>query len=178
MILNFEKEIHLFEKKGQWTSVLDMLWESYLHSKDDLNVNLHLALELWYIISYKAEDYIKNDEIEDLYKKIYDVYQNAKVLFAEDFLYNLFFGYMMIVAPYYFMAPDDDYDSFWQYGYRMCEKARSIKPTDPIAILFCAQKDYDDNFLRAKEKNTAFINEAFPLNSGAVNNYFRDVLLS
>ena len=176
--------LHL-EERNQWVNAIEFLLQEWRNDKQSLNKLLCAAMETWYVMLYYdqlmayCDQFICTDDtISKLFNQLNELTTFGFRNFSDDFLFNLFFGYMIFHVPYHFCIPvgeksENSYDFVRQFGYSMCEKAFCLQPKSVIAKLFLLSKEFDDAFSQAAREGKDEINRLFPEGKSAVIDYFR-----
>lgn len=139
MKILYRQEIIKLEKQNQWKQILDILRNDWENNRTDINDYLCYSLELWFVLNY-FEGYLRNTkdlEFNELLSQLKELYKYGTLVFKDDSYYNVYYGYMIYIMPYYFL--DMIYqspDKLVKIGHEMIKKAFLIDPIDPILSSF------------------------------------------
>jgi len=182
-VLVFPASVCYLEKQNQWDRAVIYLVEDWRSNKSDLDKLLCAATEVWFVLVFfeqlKFSGMIRKSVLLDYLDELSEyAFEHC----SDEFLFNLFFGYMIALFPYFFSISgedeqEDSYDYKQQYGFSMCEEAYKLQPESSVAKLFClGNGDDDDTFLEAARAASEEIERVFPDGGGAVVDYFRGIL--
>jgi hypothetical protein len=138
--LHFDNRIPQLEKENRWKSVVDIVLAQWTDSPNDLNRLVCAGTQLWYTLF--VMDYIKNDpsppnDIEyvpemQLQKDLMRVTQYGFKYFADNAVFNAYFGYMISAMPYFFLVYDGDYLGWQTKGIEMLCYSYRLVPEHPF----------------------------------------------
>lgn len=138
--LFFEPEIKALEARHQWISAA--LLQYHLWKKDPMNLNAILCAgtQVWYGIlaidydmlnpKYSQKNIDQDDEI--LYSMLMEITRWGEKHFLHNAVFNVYFGYMIKVMPYFFLDYEGDYDGWQSKGIGMIGYAYRVEPENPL----------------------------------------------
>jgi hypothetical protein len=186
MLLNFPEHMKKLDTKQQWATALDRLFEEWLNKKDNLDRLLCLSTALWYYLEFEDElDYYRKskDKIdtfiqidrENLMSRLAEVTDFGMEHFQNDFRFNMFFGFMISMFPYFFYG---DFDTLREQAFQMGKKACELEPDNPVPrIWYYGYFSNHPLYAKAKKEAAPLVKKLFPENGSEVECYFRDMLL-
>lgn len=135
--LSFDRRISVLEKENRWKTAVDIVFENWKDSPNDLNSLICAGTQLWYTLL--VMDYIKNapfppaDDFEivtdeQLQINLMDVTRHGFKFFSDNSIFNAYFGYMISVMPYFFLDYKGDYLGWKKKGIEMICRAYSLDP--------------------------------------------------
>jgi len=175
-MINFPTCIRLLEEQNQWEQAIYYLLKEWKSDQFNLNKLLCASTEIWFVLVFfeRLEEAEQIDE-QWIQSELKDMTDFGFQHFPDEMLFNLFFGYMIILFPYYFDIGDNDYDDKQQLGSEMCLKALQICPNNPVAKIFC-RNELDDIFSQLLKEGEAYVCAHFPEDGSEVIQYYRRIL--
>lgn len=138
--LIFGDEIPKLEKENRWKSVVDIVFQQWKSTPNDLNSLLCAGTQLWYTLL--VMDYIKNDPFPpdnvefvsnvQLQNNLMNVTRYGFEFFSDNSIFNAYFGYMISVMPYYFLDYNEDYLGWKSKGIEMMRRSYNLDPSSPF----------------------------------------------
>ena len=144
-IIKFPSEIIEYERQGRWDMAVEFAYEYWQAAPMELERLLYAGIELWY--SILEEDYYcsapRQSEVRKTLAKFLPVLELENKLaevtrwgiehFEDSPAFNLYFGYMMQVMPYFFLDYGGDYHGWREKGLAMQRRAYEMDPTNSLA---------------------------------------------
>lgn len=129
-ILTFNMEIYDLEKQFKWTECIELLYEQWKQDPANMNHLLLAGTELWYILlEYNYyEDALWDTSYGDGFDKELAISSPIEITnygerkFMNNPVFNIYFGIMINVYPYFFMSKDD-YKEWFDKGKEMIKRA-------------------------------------------------------
>ena len=138
--LLFDKRIADLEKNNRWKTAADIVLEQWETNPNDLNCVLCAGTQLWYTIL--VMDYIRDDPspptaiefIPDiqLKKHLMNVTRYGFKHFANNPIFNAYYGYMICLMPYFFLDYNGDYLGWQEKGHKMMRRSYNLDPNSPF----------------------------------------------
>lgn len=139
-VLNFDEKVIDLEKKLQWDDAIDFLYQRWKQNPFDLNNLLCAGTESWYVlevfsypVNYSYEDGRKLSDPERIADYLTEVTRWGFQHFADNAVFNAYFGYMMQCIPYIFLDFKGDYDGWQKKGENMMRLGYQQEPDNPFA---------------------------------------------
>lgn len=155
--LLFDKRIATLEKDNRWKTVVDIVLQQWEASPNDLNCLLCVGTQLWYTLL--VMDYIRNDPFPptavefvpdiQLQKHLMNVTRYGFKHFANNPIFNAYYGYMICLMPYFFPDYNGDYLGWQAKGSEMLRRSYKLDPNSPFTRAMYFEKD-------GYEKDTPF----------------------
>ena len=138
--IEFDRTLLKLEKEKCWKTASDIVFQQWKDDPADLNCLLRAGTQLWYTLL--EMDYIRNSPmlVEDielasdqqLQNNLMDVTRYGFKYFADNAIFNAYFGYMISVMPYYFIDYEGDYDGWKAKGIEMMRRSHRLSPNNPF----------------------------------------------
>jgi len=175
-MFRFPVYVKEMEKQKKWSEVLGALYKDWAAKKDDLNLLLCIGSELWYCLEFGDEHEMSHMIDKQKAKcQLDEVFSFGSTFFSEEYTFNLFFGYMISLFPYFF---NGDFDEMQQKAKEMLRKACELEPNNPVPrIWYYGSHSNHPLYKTAKQEAYESVCLLFPKNGTAVENYMRDMLL-
>ena len=166
-LLAFDKRIPELEKKNRWKTAADIVLQQWRDSPRELNRLLCAGTQLWYtllVMDYiKAEpfppDNIEIVAVPEVQSDLMTVTQYGFAHFANNPVFNAYFGYMISVMPGHFSDHNGDYLEWKAKGIEMIHRSYDLAHDNP----FTKAIRYE---LEGYEKDTAYYDACKELWSG------------
>lgn len=154
----FDQDIIALEKCHKWKSASATAYQRWKAAPDNLRYLLCAGTEIWYALymnfvymfdPFPPAELELGDEsvLEDM---LWDVALYGEHYFSEDPEFNMYFGYMYNIHPYYFRGYRGDYSGCQKRGESMIQKAARTVPNNPIYAAF-AYQNTENNFAYSSE---------------------------
>ena len=147
--LTFDKRIPKLEKKNCWKTAVDIVMQQWLANPHDLNCLLCAGTQLWYTLL--VMDYIRNDPspptavefVPDiqLQKHLMNVTRYGFKHFANNPIFNAYYGYMICLMPYFFLDYNGDYLGWQTKGIEMMRLSYRLDPDNPFTRAMYYEQD-------------------------------------
>lgn len=147
--LTFDKRIPKLEKKNCWKTAVDIVMQQWLANPHDLNCLLCAGTQLWYTLL--VMDHIRNDPspptavefIPDiqLQKHLMNVTRYGFKHFANNPIFNAYYGYMIYLMPYFFLDYNGDYLGWQAKGIEMMCLSYRLDPDNPFTKAMYYEQD-------------------------------------
>lgn len=144
--LLFDERIATLEKDNRWETIINIVWSQWEADPNNLNCLLCAGTQLWYTLLMM--DYIRDDPspmsnvelVPDkiLQRQLMSVTRYGFNHFANNPIFNAYYGYMIFLMPYFFLDYNGDYSGWQEKGLNMICHAYSLEPNNPFvkAIYF------------------------------------------
>lgn len=147
--LYFDKRIPELEKENRWKAVVDIVWQQWIDSPNDINCLLCAGTQLWYtllVMNYLRNDPSPPDVVEiipdaQLQNCLMDVTRYGFKYFANNPAFNAYFGYMICVMPYFFLDYNGDYSGWQAKGIEMMRRSYRLDPDSPFTKAMYYEQD-------------------------------------
>ena len=136
----FDSRIPQLEKDNQWKQAVDLVLMQWADCPDDLNRLLCAGTQLWY--SLLIMDDVQSNPSPPSRFEFISVIQLQKDLmritrygfnhFADNPIFNAYFGYMISVMPHYFDDYNGDYVHWKAKGISMMRYSYELDPNSPF----------------------------------------------
>lgn len=135
-VLNFAPEIVFFEKGNMWNSAVKCAYQKWEIQSENENLLCCAGAEIWYALlemdywrfaPNKIQD-MEFVDIDEVHELLWKVASYGEKNFAENVMFNAYFGYMYTVTPYRFNGYNGDYIGWQKKGERMIRKAFEKEP--------------------------------------------------
>lgn len=150
-ILAFDAIIPTLEERHEWYLAAQYLFNSWKQNPNNLNNFLCAGTQAWYgILSIDYDRMDPNivvdtkkleDEEDRLYIMLTELTRWGFLHFAQNAVFNAYFGYMMKVMPYYFLDFNGDYDGWKKKGIAMMRQSFLLEPANPLARVMYYEAD-------------------------------------
>ena len=147
--LDFNNIVPTLEKENRWKTVVDIVLQQWKASPNDLNYLLCAGTQLWYTLL--VMDCIRNDPFapddveivpdEQLQIDLMNVTRYGFKHFADNPIFNAYFGYMISVMPYFFLDYNGDYLGWRAKGIEMMHRSYNLDPNSPFTKAMCYKSD-------------------------------------
>ena len=148
-ILNFDRNVIEYERKGDWKRAAEHSYHQWRISPEDLNKLLCAGTELWY--SRLKQDHYEHSPIKE-YEMIFcnadqvetmlwDVTMYGERCFSQNASFNAYFGYMYQAMPYYFLGCGENINDWRQYGQDMMRRSQVLDPSNMFATAMAYEMD-------------------------------------
>lgn len=138
--LLFDKRITTLEKDNRWKTAADIVLQQWEANPNDLNCLLCVGTQLWYTLL--VMDYIRNDPspptavefVPDiqLQKHLMNVTCYGFKHFANNPIFNAYYGYMICLMPYFFLDYNGDYLGWQEKGHEMMRLSYNLDTNSPF----------------------------------------------
>lgn len=138
--LLFDKRIAILEKENRWKTAVDIVLQQWEANPNDLNCLLCVGTQLWYTLL--VMDYIRNDPspptavefVPDiqLQKHLMNVTRYGFKHFANNPIFNAYYGYMICLMPYFFLDYNGDYSGWQSKGHEMMRRSYNLDTNSPF----------------------------------------------
>lgn len=138
--LLFDKRIASLEKDNRWKTAADIVFEQWETNPNDLNCVLCAGTQLWYTLL--VMEYIRNDPspttavefVPDmqLQKHLMNVTRYGFEHFANNPVFNAYYGYMICLMPYFFLDYNGDYLGWQEKGHEMMRRSYNLDSNSPF----------------------------------------------
>ena len=138
--LLFDKRIATLEKDNRWKTAANIVLQQWENNPNDLNSLLCAGTQLWYTLL--VMDDIRNDPFppdniefisdEQLQNNLLHVTRYGFKHFADNSIFNAYFGYMISVMPYFFLDYNGDYLGWKSKGITMMHYSYYLDPSSPF----------------------------------------------
>lgn len=138
--LKFDERIATLEKDNRWKTAADIVLEQWESTPSDLNYLLCVGTQMWYTIL--VMDYIRNDPspptavefVPEMYlqEKLMNATRYGFEHFANNPIFNAYYGYMIYLMPYFFLDYNGDYLGWQAKGYEMMRRSYNLDINNPF----------------------------------------------
>ena len=146
--LFFDERVSKLEKDNRWGAVVRIVLQQWNDCPNDLNRLLCAGTQLWYTLL--VMDYIRNDPLQlddefvpdiHLQNDLMIVTRYGLIHFAENPIFNAYFGYMIYLMPYFFIDYNGDYLGWQAKGLEMMRLSYILDPDNPFTKAVYYEKD-------------------------------------
>jgi hypothetical protein len=163
--------------QGQWSSIITQLYGDWKSDMKDLDKLLCIGTALWYYLVFENElDPKEKLSRVELLEQLTEVTQYGWLKFADQWVFNMFFGYMISMFPYFW----GDWDAMVSKALEMNKRACELAPDNPIPkIWYYGSFSDSPYYINAKKDAQQSVTDSFPKgdNGNPIVRYFCDMLL-
>lgn len=135
-VLNIDPEIVLFEKNNMWNSAVKFAYQKWENEPENINLLCCAGAEIWYALlemdywqfAPNKTQNMESVDIDELQDLLWQVTSYGEKRFAENVMFNAYFGYMYTITPYRFHGYNGDYTGWQSKGEEMIRNALEKEP--------------------------------------------------
>ena len=150
--LVFDNFVVELEEEYRWLEVTEWVYQQWKKNSEDLNCLLCAGTELWYILleanyyenNPKISSYIEILDKELVMKRLIEITRYGEEKFANEAIFNSYFGFMINVYPYFFVI-ENSYEEWLKKGHAMIDYSYKLEPDNLfVKAIYCEQTDSEN----------------------------------
>lgn len=156
-ILKFNANVLALEKEGRWKTAAELAYKQWVSEPNNINHLCCAGTEIWCAL-LEMEYYkfapidttgMEFDDSGEMQVLLWKVASYGEKHFAENAIFNAYFGHMHVVMPFFFYGYNGDYTGWKEQGLRMMCKAKELDPDNLFAVAMAYSNGEPRDFANA-----------------------------